>query len=90
MAVDNKIEWNFNNTYLSLPKIMLSEQKPDIVEKPEVVIINHALSKELGLNLLDLDDEYLASVFSGNLLPCLLYTSPSPRDRTRSRMPSSA
>ena len=69
MAVDNKIEWNFNNTYLSLPKIMLSEQKPDIVEKPEVVIINHALSKELSLNLLDLDDEYLASVFSGNSLP---------------------
>ena len=28
----------------------------------------------------------------GELLPvfCLLYTSPSPRDRTRSRMPSSA
>ena len=25
-----------------------------------------------------------------NLLNCLLYTSPSPRDRTRSRMPSSA
>ena len=24
------------------------------------------------------------------LMPCLLYTSPSPRDRTRSRMPSSA
>ena len=24
------------------------------------------------------------------LHPCLLYTSPSPRDRTRSRMPSSA
>ena len=27
---------------------------------------------------------------SGDNLPCLLYTSPSPRDRTRSRMPSSA
>ena len=26
----------------------------------------------------------------GNVLICLLYTSPSPRDRTRSRMPSSA
>ena len=25
-----------------------------------------------------------------NVAPCLLYTSPSPRDRTRSRMPSSA
>ena len=24
------------------------------------------------------------------IYPCLLYTSPSPRDRTRSRMPSSA
>ena len=27
---------------------------------------------------------------STNPLSCLLYTSPSPRDRTRSRMPSSA
>ena len=26
----------------------------------------------------------------GALIICLLYTSPSPRDRTRSRMPSSA
>ena len=26
----------------------------------------------------------------GDFIPCLLYTSPSPRDRTRSRMPSSA
>ena len=31
--------------------------------------------------LYDLPDDYI---------PCLLYTSPSPRDRTRSRMPSSA
>ena len=30
------------------------------------------------------------TVFSGLSHPCLLYTSPSPRDRTRSRMPSSA
>ena len=33
-------------------------------------------------------------LFPGQVLPlhifCLLYTSPSPRDRTRSRMPSSA
>ena len=27
---------------------------------------------------------------SGTITGCLLYTSPSPRDRTRSRMPSSA
>ena len=28
--------------------------------------------------------------FDGTVHTCLLYTSPSPRDRTRSRMPSSA
>ena len=30
------------------------------------------------------------SVFDDDRKTCLLYTSPSPRDRTRSRMPSSA
>ena len=30
------------------------------------------------------------TVLDGELYNCLLYTSPSPRDRTRSRMPSSA
>ena len=28
--------------------------------------------------------------FVNNMLPCLLYTSPSPRDQRGSRMPSSA
>ena len=32
----------------------------------------------------------IADVDASGLWPCLLYTSPSPRDRTRSRMPSSA
>ena len=32
----------------------------------------------------------LAIIFVISLVGCLLYTSPSPRDRTRSRMPSSA
>ena len=31
-----------------------------------------------------------AAIFPGYFTSCLLYTSPSPRDRTRSRMPSSA
>ena len=33
-------------------------------------------------------DQLIAN--SGSAFTCLLYTSPSPRDRTRSRMPSSA
>ena len=35
------------------------------------------------------DPEQVDAVFD-EFRPCLLYTSPSPRDRTRSRMPSSA
>ena len=34
--------------------------------------------------------EFLTRSGVGSLGICLLYTSPSPRDRTRSRMPSSA
>ena len=33
---------------------------------------------------------YLSSYIYDQPLPCLLYTSPSPRDRQKSRMPSSA
>ena len=35
-------------------------------------------------------DEEEASEIKGELLDCLLYTSPSPRDKRQSRMPSSA
>ena len=34
--------------------------------------------------------KYLAEGLAENGIPCLLYTSPSPRDRSVSRMPSSA
>ena len=36
------------------------------------------------------DDLILISDSADSNKTCLLYTSPSPRDRTRSRMPSSA
>ena len=42
--------------------------------------------KEFGYFLTGLATEYNNAM----LVVCLLYTSPSPRDRTRSRMPSSA
>ena len=37
-----------------------------------------------------LNGRVASSLASGNLYDCLLYTSPSPRDRSLSRMPSSA
>ena len=36
------------------------------------------------------DDDYIAGNHRSHGHPCLLYTSPSPRDSFRSRMPSSA
>ena len=48
---------------------------------------SHAHLRGVGFRELNLD---LSSTFSKKEMLCLLYTSPSPRDRTRSRMPSSA
>ena len=55
--------------------------------QPPAIMAGH-----IGLDGL-LDEAYLAHRFVeevNDLYICLLYTSPSPRDRTRSRMPSSA
>ena len=38
----------------------------------------------------EVDEGFIQKALFGDIKPCLLYTSPSPRDRTRSRMPSSA
>src|SRR5665811_1052392 len=51
--------------------------------------LNAGLSPAAGRELLTDDQRYDERVLLGVRL-CLLYTSPSPRDRTRSRMPSSA
>ena len=41
-------------------------------------------------NILITANAIIISVVLGSLYPCLLYTSPSPRDLSTSRMPSSA
>ena len=45
----------------------------------------------VAMSMFTVDQRQYALVFQlGEVKRCLLYTSPSPRDRTRSRMPSSA
>ena len=46
--------------------------------------------KKLCNNIIDADCIAVAERLLRRSQDCLLYTSPSPRDRTRSRMPSSA
>ena len=43
-----------------------------------------------SLSMIFLKNEAKVPNLETNSITCLLYTSPSPRDRTRSRMPSSA
>jgi len=83
----------------SLKNISIYDFDPKLSKKPQA-ITGRAKLEEDGSNLAIAISNLLQSgtkkrkLFNliGDLLPsvCLLYTSPSPRDRTRSRMPSSA
>ena len=64
-----------------------NKKQPHIVEGDSVPTQPETLQKVEGKEFLF---DYNSEVLSGRITFCLLYTSPSPRDRTRSRMPSSA
>jgi len=65
----SNIGWQFDNSYARLPDLMMSRVKPVKVQSPKLIILNHKLSKELGLNFRSLNDGDIASLFSGNTLP---------------------
>ena len=59
----------------------------------EFLPISSAAHLILASNIYEFKNQSLLidiSLHLGSLLACLLYTSPSPRDRQKSRMPSSA
>ena len=59
--------------------ILLSLLAQNVINVTDTAFLGHVSEVALG-----------ASAMGGLFYICLLYTSPSPRDRTRSRMPSSA
>ena len=70
----------------------ISELKIELDGLPRALTPNEIeLSLHIRQHLLPDLDALLSDYNTEDLLiDCLLYTSPSPRDRTRSRMPSSA
>ena len=70
MTIKEKtIGWNFDNSYSNLPKSFIYEVSPVPVKRPELVILNYDLADQMGLNFSNVDNEQLAKMFSGNLLP---------------------
>ena len=69
--------------------LMMFPEYPDIVNITQLQSML-GISRHLAYDLIN--DGYIRGLKIGNAfrIPCLLYTSPSPRDRSLSRMPSSA
>ena len=80
----------------------VSDKPPTITgEEPGDILVGEVTSITVSVNDESLDDIYLEVSLNNAKLPdtyldengqyfCLLYTSPSPRDKRQSRMPSSA
>lgn len=63
------IGWCFDNTYSKLPDPFKEEIGPIPVKKPELIILNKNLSKDLNLDFSNLDNKKISELFSGNTLP---------------------
>ena len=49
--------------------MMMAKVLPTKVKNPKLVILNHELAKQLGLNFSSLNPQQLAELFTGNSLP---------------------
>ena len=70
------LQWNFENSYAKLSEQLFSKTLPEKVAKPDIVLWNSELAKELGLGskgfLEDMPSDLvvnLTDVFSGNIIP---------------------
>jgi uncharacterized protein YdiU (UPF0061 family) len=67
--MDAAARLTLQNSYLRLPEQCFARLPPTPVRGPKLIRFNHALAAELGLDLTRLDEDALAAVFSGNLVP---------------------
>ena len=72
------------------PKATLRNARVSTTKAAFVLDAIRGKDVETALGILLYNPRYASTLIEKLLKSCLLYTSPSPRDRTRSRMPSSA
>jgi serine/tyrosine/threonine adenylyltransferase len=59
----------FDNSYARLPERFSAAVLPTPVKAPRLIAFNRGLADELLLDVAGLDDERLAAIFSGNVVP---------------------
>ncbi|WP_066062188.1 protein adenylyltransferase SelO [Neobacillus soli] len=65
----NEVGWNLENSYGRLPKSFFSNQKPNPVSSPKLIILNGSLATSLGLNVQALQSEEGVEELAGNRFP---------------------
>ena len=61
--------FNFDNTYIHLPKAFYTKLSPVPVPKPKMVIFNAPLATDIGLDVSDRSSDAQAALFGGNNMP---------------------
>lgn len=64
MNNDHPSVFNFDNSYTKLPERFFSRVTPDRSKHPEMILFNHELAEELGID--DSNPELLTQILSGN------------------------
>jgi len=63
------LQWRFDHSYARLPEAFFSRQSPARPSKPNLLIFNEGLARELGLGAEGVDPETIAAQLSGASLP---------------------
>ena len=65
----NNMNWNFDNSYSRLSDAFKEHIEPIAVKNPKLVLMNEDLIEELNLDFSKIDNNELAALFTGNILP---------------------
>ena len=68
-AAPADLGFNLEHTYTQLPTTFYSDATPGRISAPKVVVVNHQLGEELGLNTESADSDVLSQLFGGQLIP---------------------
>src|SRR5262245_11243070 len=68
-AGSNAVGWRLENSYARLPDAFFAPAVPSRFPAPQVVLLNHKLAEDLGLDFRALAPDAAAALFAGQELP---------------------